>query len=118
MSASKTLAVAAFIASVLVTACSDVPTEPQQQPAFTRSLYYGSGQLEVVAAHHARNGARVTRTIGSSGGVISADGVMLVIPAGALDRSVEITMTVPAGRQLGVQLEPHGLTFRRPAQLA
>ncbi len=113
----RSLVVATLIAPMLLTACSDAPTEPKQQPTFTRSFYFGSEQLEVVESHNPHNGARVTRTIGSSGGFISAGGVMLVVPAGALDRSVEITMTVPQGPRLGVELEPHGLTFRRPAYL-
>ncbi len=114
----RTLVVAALIAPMFLAACSDAPTEPQQEPTFTRNFYFGSEQLEVVRYHAPRDGARVTRTIGRFGGFISANGVMLAIPAGALDRDVEITLTVPKGTQLSVELEPHGLTFRRPAYLA
>ena len=115
----RSLVIASILAPMLLTACSDAPIEPQpQQPTFTRNFYFGSEQLEVVRYHAAREGARVTRSIDKSGGVLSANGVMLVIPAGALDRSVEITLTVPQGDQLAVELEPHGLTFRRPAYLA
>jgi hypothetical protein len=115
----RSLVVASLIAPMLLAACSDAPTEPeQQQPTFARSFYFGAAQLEVVRYHQPRDGARVTRTIGRSGGFISAPGVMLVIPAGALDRNVDITMTIPEGDRLGVELEPHGLTFKRPAYLA
>lgn len=114
----QSLMAAALVAPMLLAGCSDAPTEPQSQPTFTRNFYFGAEQLEVVKYHQAREGARVTRTIGRTGGSISANGVLLVIPPGALDRSVEITMSVPRGVQLGVELEPHGLTFRRPAYLA
>ena len=115
----RSLVVASLIAPMLLAACADAPTEPDQpQPTFTRSFYSGSTQLEVVRYRSPHAGARVTRTVGRYGGFIAADGVMLVIPAGALDGNVEITMTVPQGSQLGVELEPHGLTFKRPAYLA
>lgn len=114
----RSLMVAILSAPMLMAGCSDAPTEPQPQPTFTRSFYFGADQLEVVKYRDAREGARATRTIGRMGGSLSANGVWLVVPPGALDRDVEITMTVPRGRQLGVELQPHGLTFRRPAYLA
>ena len=115
----RSLVVASILAPMLMTACSDAPTEPQPQPqTFTRNFYFGAEQLEVARYHTAREGASVTLSIGRSGGTVAANGVMLVIPAGALDRSVEITLTVPQGDQLSVELEPHGLTFRRPSYLA
>ena len=113
----RSLVVASLIAPMLA-ACSDAPTEPHSGPKFTRNFYFGVEQLEVVQYSDTRDAARVTRTIGRAGGSISANGAMLVIPAGALDRNVEITMTVPEGSQLAVELEPHGLAFRRPAYLA
>jgi len=59
-----------------------------------------------------------TRTIGSAGGMITAGPHTLVIPAGALDRPTEITMTLQAGRGVnGVHFEPEGLQFQRSAAL-
>jgi hypothetical protein len=113
----RSLVVASLIAPMLA-ACSDTPTEPLTGPKFTRSFYFGVEQLEVVQSRDTRDAARVTRTIGRAGGAISANGVMLVVPPGALDRNVEIMMTVPQGSALAVELEPHGLAFRRPAYLA
>lgn len=112
----RSLVFASLIAPMLA-ACSDAPTEPHSGPKFTRSFYFGVEQLEVVQYRDTRDAARVTRTIGRAGGSISANGAMLVIPPGALDRNVEITMTVPQGSRLAVELEPHGLAFRRPAYL-
>ena len=118
MNASKRIfAIAALIAPVLLAACADAPTEPQLQPAITGSRDY-STQLELVAAPDARSTDRVTRTIGSSGGIIAANGVTLVIPAGALERDVAITMTVTTGTQTVVSLEPHGLALQRAAELS
>jgi hypothetical protein len=109
--------VAAVIAP-LMAACSDIPTEPQPQPVFTRQFYTELEQVEVVERHFDIGEARATRRIGRAGGSISVGGVVLVIPPGALDRGVEITVTVPAGGQLNVELEPHGLIFRKPAYVA
>jgi len=59
-----------------------------------------------------------TRTIGSAGGVITAGPHTLVIPAGALDRLTDITMTLRTGRGVnGVHFEPEGLHFQRSAAL-
>jgi hypothetical protein len=111
------LAIGAVIAP-LMTACSDVPTEPQPQPRFTRQFYTGVEQVEVVARDFETGEASAMRKIGRLGGSVSVGGVTLVIPPGALDRVVAITVTVPAGGQLSVKLEPHGIQFNRPAYLA
>jgi hypothetical protein len=59
-----------------------------------------------------------TRTIGPAGGTITAGPHTLVIPAGALDRATEITMTAPSGRGVNqVHFEPEGLQFQRSAAL-
>ena len=50
--------------------------------------------------------------------MITAGPHALVIPAGALDRPTEITMTLQAGRGVnGVHFEPEGLQFQRSAAL-
>ena len=58
----------------------------------------------------------VRQTIGRDGGVlnISAAGVTVVGPAGALDRDTEITMTARAGALVAYDFAPHGITFSRP----
>jgi len=62
------------------------------------------------------NPITVTKTIGSSGGVLSipAAGVTVVVPSGALDRDTEITMTARAGYLLAYDFEPHGVAFNVP----
>jgi hypothetical protein len=116
----RTLGIAALSVPVLMAACSDVPTEPhgQQGPTFGRQFYYGTEEADVVERSFATEGGRVSQLVGKYGGTLSVNGVILRIPAGALDRNVEITLTVPAGDQLNIDLEPHGLEFRKPGYLA
>lgn len=61
----------------------------------------------------------VRKTIGWMGGSLSipAAGVTVYIPAGALARDTEITMTARAGRLLAYDFAPHGITFARPLVL-
>ena len=58
----------------------------------------------------------VRQTIGREGGVLSipAAGVTVLVPAGALDRYTEITMTARAGSLVAYDFAPHGITFRVP----
>jgi hypothetical protein len=58
----------------------------------------------------------VTKTIGRTGGSLSIKeaGVTVIVPAGALDRDTEITMTARAGYLLAYDFEPHGVTFKVP----
>lgn len=51
-----------------------------------------------------------SQTIGPAGGVITAGGHSIAFPAGAVAQPTEITMTVD-GTYVGVELQPHGLTF-------
>ena len=60
---------------------------------------------------------RVTQTIGSGGGTITVGPHRLTIPAGALRSNTRITATAPAGQYILVELEPHGLNFRKDASL-
>lgn len=58
----------------------------------------------------------VRETIGRAGGVLSIPtaGITVVVPAGALDRDTEISMTARAGSLIAYDFEPHGITFRVP----
>jgi hypothetical protein len=55
--------------------------------------------------------------IGPSGGVLRIGNNRLIVPAGALTRKVLISGTVPEGKPFQVNLEPHGLQFRKAAGL-
>ena len=67
------------------------------------------------------SGGTGPRTIGAQGGTVRADGVTLDVPAGALDRDVEIAVVpvaLPSGyRGIGpdaFRFEPAGLRFEMP----
>jgi hypothetical protein len=53
-----------------------------------------------------------------AGGVVSAGGVTLTVPPGAVSERVVVKMTVPNGSFLYVKFQPHGLVFNKPATLA
>lgn len=115
-----TLAVAATF-----TGCGDsVPIAPSPDgPAFARGHGYGNrakgknGLRVLKEDEYRKNAVSVTETIGRAGGTLSAAGVRLDVPAGALDADVEITMTVPKGSYLEAHFQPHGLEFDKAATL-
>lgn len=55
--------------------------------------------------------------IGPAGGEIRIGPHRLTIPKGALDREVLISAQAPVSSHVEVELQPHGLTFARPAEL-
>ena len=61
--------------------------------------------------------AHASAVIGPDGGELRAGDVTLRIPAGALKKRTRIDMLVPAGNYSQVQFSPHGLEFRKPAEL-
>lgn len=60
---------------------------------------------------------KTTRVVGQQGGLIVVGTHRLVIPAGALSRSVTITAEQVPGRVNSVRFLPEGLTFAKPAVL-
>jgi hypothetical protein len=58
----------------------------------------------------------VRKTIGRDGGTLNipAAGATVIVPAGALDRDTEITMTARAGSLLAYDFAPHGVAFKVP----
>lgn len=59
----------------------------------------------------------VAKWIGPAGGVVEGAGVELRIPKNALREWTYITLIVPAGEYVQAELLPHGLQFRKPAEL-
>ncbi len=57
------------------------------------------------------------KTIGRDGGVIEmkAHGLRFVVPPGALDKDVKITITALRGGIVAYDFQPHGLQFKKPA---
>ena len=64
-----------------------------------------------------RRSASGSAWIGPSGGVLQIGPHRLIVPAGALTKKVFISGTVPEGKPFQVNLEPHGLQFRKAAGL-
>ena len=64
-----------------------------------------------------KNEATGSALIGPEGGVLRIGTHRLIVPAGALTSKVTISGTVPAGRPFEIDLQPHGLKFRKAAGL-
>ena len=58
-----------------------------------------------------------TALIGPAGGVITHGDHRVVIPAGALDQTIEISFSVPESDTLMFDLSPHGTQFNVPISL-
>src|SRR3712207_3773483 len=59
----------------------------------------------------------VTQAVGPAGGVVRIGPHSLAVPAGALDRAVEITASTRQADHVRVDFQPEGLRFRYPAVL-
>jgi len=59
----------------------------------------------------------VTQSVGPAGGTIKVGPHSLVIPPGALDRTVAITASTSAASHVRVDFRPEGLRFATPATL-
>lgn len=113
----RTLLAAALLLP-MIAACGDSPFQPAPEPSpYARQHYQGQDKFPVVKRIHVTSGSTVSATVGENGGVLSAGGVVLVIPPRALASDVPITMTVADGSGMTVELLPHGLQFSRPATL-
>lgn len=58
-----------------------------------------------------------TAIIGPTGGTLTVGTHRLIVPAGALDEEIEISGTIPEGLPFQIDLQPHGLQFRKAAGL-
>ncbi len=58
-----------------------------------------------------------TAMIGPAGGVLKRGNHELVIPAGALSKTIKITFTMLASAYLECELKPYGFKFNRPVRL-
>src|SRR5262245_20606953 len=118
MKAVRILAVLVAIC-LIAPSCSEPPAAPQTptvapQADLIGSLLAPTGLLKCSDLPYDSD----TETIGAAGGTLTAGPHRLVIPAGALDQPVKITMTAPTGRGVNaVHFEPEGLRFERSASL-
>lgn len=111
-----------FAAAAAFAGCGDAPPSAPAPdgPAFAHTPGHGTGRNKLRVLKQDKDRTKtvsVTKTIGKTGGHLTADGVTLTIPAGALDSDVEITVTVPKGSYVEAHFEPHGLEFAEAATL-
>ena len=59
----------------------------------------------------------VSQRMGRNGGTLKFGKSELRIPAGALSADTQISATITLGQGVGVELQPHGLTFAKAAEL-
>jgi hypothetical protein len=92
------------------------PFADLRMPGSHRTADALSGQFTPLncSPRHESNGSAL---IGPSGGILRIGNNRLIVPAGALTKRVLISGTVPAGKPFQVNLEPHGLQFRKAAGL-
>lgn len=101
-----------------LTSCSplDGPTAPPSgQEVAQVQLPILGGLLNGLLSCRAQPYARTDKVIGPAGGTIRVGDHVLVIPSGALTRSVTITAESPSDQVASVRFSPEGLQFRRAA---
>lgn len=102
---------------VIAAGCSSTPSEPvQEQPQMQAGLIKG------LLFANCPNAPQfdVRKNIGTAGGTLTMGPHTLVIPAGALSRTVEIrakTSNSGKGKGNGIEFKPDGLSFSRPVIL-
>ena len=121
----------AALALVATASCGDAPTAPVATSAASASAHRGdyghtpgsrrtgdamSGKFVPINCVPRRS-AQGSAIIGPSGGTLWIGRHRLIVPPGALTRPVRISGTVPAGKPFEIDLQPHGLQFRKAAGL-
>ena len=112
---------AAFLALVAVaTSCSgDSITAPAAPPEVNPGLLDGGligqigGAVDDLLSCRVDQTISTTQSVGPEGGTITVGRHSLLIPAGALRETVEITATAPAGEHVELRFAPHGIEFER-----
>jgi hypothetical protein len=124
------LAPVAFVAALAAAACTgDAPTAPVASgtsavaqrgqgwfPGQRRTSAMTSGKSTPINCVPKTSSVGTAR-IGASGGTLYIGRHRLIVPPGALTKPVQISGTVPAGKPFEIDLQPHGLQFRKAAGL-
>ena len=115
----KFAALALSAALMVVVACS--VADDTAGPTSTSELQGQATLLSVADLHllscSAQPYAVKTQTVGTAGGTIVIGTHRLMIPAGALAKSVQIKAEQVTGRVNSVRFSPEGLKFAKPATL-
>jgi hypothetical protein len=114
-----TLSATLLMGSTFLAGCGDTdPTKPSFAPdSAVMSAGLISSLTSSLLSCRALPSARSAKTIGTAGGTIAVGPHTLVIPAGALSRTVTITATIRSESVNRVHFEPSGLQFAKPATL-
>jgi hypothetical protein len=113
----------ALLVALLAAACRlDLPSAPEGPDSIAQPVPASDGADDSklgglyssprLFACETPDFGSVTQQVGPTGGRIEIGPHALIIPRGALRRSVEITASAPAGPHVRVTLRPHGLKFR------
>lgn len=94
---------------------SDVKLTANLQTAAPKSS--SDGDLATICMRDKNEIGTSTALIGPAGGVLMRAKHQLVIPAGALSKTVKITFTMLASAYLECELKPYGLQFNKPVRL-
>ena len=107
-----------MIDAAVVIGCTgaESPTEPVagQPDLLLKELVNSLKDLKLLSCSQ-QPYAVTTQTVGANGGTIVVGTHRLVVPAGALKRSVTIKAEQVPGRVNSVRFYPEGLKFERPA---
>ena len=118
---------AALVAAVACT--GDAPTGPVASAApantnYSSGYYPGAKRTDAALAGKfipmncvPKRAATGSAVIGPAGGILTVGTHRLIVPAGALTQPVLISGTVPEGKPFEIDLQPHGLQFRKAAGL-
>jgi hypothetical protein len=102
--------VTSLLGSALFLGCSEAPTAPLQ-PQLAIARPKPGAPVELTPCNQPY--AVTSGVIGPHGGMLKAGGHRLWVPAGALKKSVLITMEIPAGSINRVVVRPEGLAFSK-----
>ena len=102
--------------ALLASACNDGITAPAPASELAQISRDPAGRPVSFTRCSPQPSDSASARIGPSGGILKAGKHMLRVPAGALKRSVLITMTVPSDSLNYVVFGPEGLTFDLSSQ--
>ena len=111
-------AVLTALSATLAACDAPSPTAPFGEERLAPSASHGASGVELLARGRSGAAQSASRVLDAKGGVIAVNGAVLVVPAGALSAPVQITLSIPAGRSVQAELQPHGLKFKVPVVLA
>jgi hypothetical protein len=115
-----------FLAAVVTaSACADLASSPTRSTRQDPSRSIGKAGLPATSGNFKgkvlncvpKEASYGSALIGPAGGDLIIGTHRLIVPPGALTKLVLISGTVPADETFKIDLQPHGLEFKKPAGL-